>query len=139
MRARHLVLLAAMAVGNTGGLCGGPGLPEPDSCATSAAHGALDSLELGGGSESRFVPLSDGDTVPLVYGPQGGTMLPIRLHVTGSGAVGCLPQQSTIDNFTTHRQMTAGSASPLRPYAEPDGSGTTRALYLIFGLPPRVG
>ena len=132
MRARHLVLLGLIAVANSGGFCGGPAPPSPDSCATPAERGTLDSLELGGGDESQFAPISDGQKVHLIVGPQGGTMLPIRLHVSGAGAVGCLPQRSVIDKDGTGNFPVASSSAPLRTYAEPDGSATTRALYLIF-------
>jgi len=142
MRVRQLVLLALLVFVNTGGICGGFTPPKPDSCSMPATR-TLDSLVVGslGDSEdeSKFVPLSDGDHVHLVFGPQGGTMLPIRLRVAGSDAVGCLPQVSTLASVNKDQVPivpVAGSAAPLRTYAEPDGSATTHPLYLIFENDP---
>jgi hypothetical protein len=57
----------------------------------------VDSLDLGPGVEGPFRALYDDDVVPLVKGPQGGEMVPVRLRITGPGAPACLPQRTRVE------------------------------------------
>lgn len=64
-----LVLSLSLATGCEGGGEGGSGASAPDvDCTAPADH---DTFELGTG-ELCFEPLSEGDALPLMAGPQGG-------------------------------------------------------------------
>ncbi|MBA3542169.1 MAG: hypothetical protein H0T79_21320, partial [Deltaproteobacteria bacterium] len=74
-------------------------------------------------------------TTLITHGIQGGDMLGVILHVTGSPAPTCLAQhtQVTLDG----RVLQSGVA--LRTYDEPDGARETRPLWLIFDDVPAIG
>lgn len=121
--------------------CPGPPLtaPAPDECTTATA-GSVDSVELGAanlddlaGQSTPFVPLADGDGVPLIRGGQGATMIGLRLRVTGAQAPDCLMQR-TVVTAPTGDKITS-SSPPLRTYAQPDGTRVTNALWLPADYP----
>lgn len=90
----------------------------------------IEQLEVGEGTESQFVALVDQQAVRAAIGPQGGAMLPIRIKLTGSNLPACLEQRSSLK---LENEEFAVSMAFLNTYAQPDGSRTTHAHYLIFG------
>ena len=72
----------------------------------------------------------------VMMGPMevpGGSMVAVRLRVTGTSAPACLPQRTTAAVEGTR----AGESSvPLATYAEADGSRTTKPLYLVLVAAP---
>ena len=59
------------------------GPPDADDCAAPGAVTAGAVLELGGAT-GDFVPWADGDVVPLTWGPQGGSMVGLRIRIAGA-------------------------------------------------------
>jgi hypothetical protein len=118
--------------------CAAPPGPTVDSCA-AAAGGSIDSLELGAGvppafgTDPPFMPLADGDGMTLVHGAQGANMLGFVLRVSGAAAPACLQQQTTVTDSAGAR--VTGSTAPLATYAQPDGTRTTRPLWLPAEYP----
>jgi len=131
------ITLAISALSATFG-CGSPPAPAVDSCAAAGA-GSIDTLELGAGvppafgSEPPFMPLADGDGMKLVRGAQGANMLGFVLRVSGAAAPTCLGQQTMVTDSAGVR--VTGSTSPLATYAQPDGTRTTKPLWLPAEYP----
>jgi hypothetical protein len=116
-----------------GGGCQGPGIPEPDTCA-QPANGAIDSLELGDGTqEEQFVPWQDGDVVGLEFGTQGGTMLPLRLRVRGAQGA-CVSQRITVTDAAG--TVLVDIEFPMQLYAQADGSMASHINYTVLDFTP---
>jgi hypothetical protein len=132
---RQLLVIALFVVGCDAGA----GPPPTDSCATPSA-GSADTLEVGAASSAdltgmptAFAPLSDGDGMALIRGPQGANMIGLVLRVSGSAAPACLGQQTTVTD-TGGARITAASP-PLATYAQPDGTRLTHPLWLPADYP----
>jgi hypothetical protein len=108
-------------------------IPVADECA-SPGSGALGSLQIGS-RQDPFVPFADGDPVEMVYGSQGGAMIPMRLRVTGEALPSCLPMEISIDG---PHDLFGTSTAPLATYEERDGSRITGPLFVI-GDPGEFG
>jgi hypothetical protein len=122
--------------------CPGPGAnsgpPAPDTCNDLQPRDPVDSVELGAGTgDDLFLAWNDGDTAPLVHGPQGGAMIGIRLRVTGTPAPECLPQSSVVRDAAS--MALAAQDEPVKAYDQGDGSRVTRTMWLIFDQEPEVG
>jgi hypothetical protein len=134
VRPASLVLVAA-AVG-----CGnGAGAPPTDTCPAASA-GTIDALAVGAasaadlaGMPSPFVPLADGDGVPLIRGGQGAYMVGFILRVSGSAAPDCLAERTVVTDPGGAR--IASSTAPLATYAQPDGTRLTHPLWLPGDYP----
>jgi hypothetical protein len=111
------------------GACGPsdpPGPPDTDACSMPEG-GTLDALEIGT-RDRTFTPFVEGQELPVVYGSQGGAMVPVRLRISGSDLPACLPVTISIMG----PMYPFGSSNvPLQTYPEPDGSRTTRAIFVI--------
>jgi hypothetical protein len=131
------ITLAISALSTTFG-CGSPPAPAVDSCAAEPA-GSIDTLEIGAGvppafgTEPPFMPLADGDGMKLVHGAQGANMLGFVLRVSGATAPQCLHQQTMVADSAGAR--VTSSTSPLATYAQPDGTRTTKPLWLPAEYP----
>lgn len=130
----HALALFLLCTGLSGGCPPpDPGIPEPDICEQPSAA-AIQSLELGGATlDEVFVPWQDGDSVALVFGPQGGAMLPVRLRVRGAEGT-CVSQQLTIADATGAILLSLDY--PMKLYAQDDGSMVSDTNYAIFDIIP---
>jgi hypothetical protein len=122
----RILLLASLALPSLGffGRCGGFEEPNPEGCADPDAV-VLTSLAL----HDMAGPIEDGATLPIVYGPQGGSMLSFRLAYEGSPVPDCFAQETRItfaDGYEV-REMRA-----LRAFAE----GETEAMWFIEDFRP---
>lgn len=91
----HVLVIAALAVMSTGGGCGpsGPDLPPTAvACASSDAAAPPEPTEpfvwIGTtGDDGVFRPVTDGETLSIVHGAQGGTHVwgAARLYAPGAG------------------------------------------------------
>lgn len=134
----HRLVAITLAMAALG--CGpGAGAPPPDSCAAPSG-GSIDSLELASatttdlaGGATAFTPLHDGDGVTLVRGAQGANMLGFKLRVTGAAAPTCLGQQTTITD--TGGARVTGSSPPLATYEQPDGTRSSKPIWLPADYP----
>jgi len=124
---RRLPFLA-IVLASLGGICGprfSP--PTPDAC-DHPSDVATDTVEIGTGDDQTYVAIHDGDVIQPIHGPQGGTMLPIRLRFTGANTPACVTQSTAL----TAMSPVATSTSPLNTYVQPDGSFLTKPNYLVF-------
>jgi hypothetical protein len=123
--------------------CGGP-TPQPlppaaDYCPTATVT-TLSALTLGAGNPadlsggmSPFAPLHDGDSMQIVHGGQGATMLGFVFDVAGTPDPTCLGQTTAI---TDGAGVTiAQSSLPLTTYGQADGTRVTRPLWLPAAYP----
>lgn len=134
---RSALWLAAVLLNATG--CGG-GCNQPfvtDSCDTPAAGSAV-SLEIGSVESGPFMPWVDGTVAHVVYGSQGGTMIPVALRLRGPDVPGCLVQDTRVLRYTDDALIDL-SSSPLRTYAEDDGTRTTKSIYLVMSYDTQLG
>jgi len=128
------VLLAACRPSN---------VPMTDACGVTSG-GTVTQLELGSdapdGSEPPFSPWHDGDTVQVVIGGQGSTMIVARLRASGSSVPDCM--QADVE-------VTGAAGNTLYPlheglhgYGDPSQRLTHAiympALYPASGEPIRV-
>jgi hypothetical protein len=126
----RFVVLGILVLAGCPGAGDGPPLPMPDRCDEGSPNDpSLESLELGTGDASLlFVPWSDGDSANLVYGPQGGQMLRLRLRVRG--APECLPQASLLRN--AGGAPIASESTPVHAYDQGDGALVSGDIWLIL-------
>jgi hypothetical protein len=123
-------LVAFASVFSLGGLCGpGSGPPPPDRC-TSPASNAIIGVEIGPEMNEAhgFEAWAADDTGYITSGFQGGYMLGVSLRLSGD-APACLKQNTTV---TLAGTKLAQEASPLNTYDAPDGTRTTRTMWLVF-------
>lgn len=137
---RGIVLGCALVVGGTLGGCGAGGGPPPTDACAMATPGSVDAVDLAAagpgdlaGMPSPFVPLADGDGVPLIRGSQGAYMIGVMLRVSGAQAPDCLMQRTVVTS-TSGDKVTSASP-PLRTYLQPDGTRTTHPLWLPADYP----
>lgn len=105
------------------------------SCSSATAT-TVRAIEVSNGSDGssppdggdRFVPLADGDVVPLVRGSQGADMVVLVLRVTGVDSDRCIPQQTTLVNGSG--DLAARLVRPLQFRATAPGAAETRSLFL---------
>lgn len=132
------VLLVLLAQATCAGFCGGgPGIPEVDACDDPGAIAGITTAELGTGDEQAFTPLEHGAEVRVTYGPQGAAMLPIRLRFGGTNLPSCVRSRVVLqsgEGELINAQYT------LRTYEDDEtNTRSTRALFLILGVPPPDG
>jgi hypothetical protein len=111
------------------------GPPDPDDCAAPGAVTAGAVLELGD-VEGDFVPWVDGDAVPLTWGPQGGSMVGLRLRFAGDGVPACVEQHTIATVAPTsdgHGQF------PVRTYEDGPGARLTKTVWVPFDEDPEPG
>jgi len=125
--------------------CGPGGPPAPDTCGAGAAPRGVLQLELGYGEGGDFRPMPDDAQVTLVHGPQGGSMVPLRLRASGDDPPVCLEQSTRLayrclptvcppDDLGSS-QTEAQLNAPLATYSDADRVRSTRPAYLILGGP----
>jgi hypothetical protein len=114
----------------------GPGVPDPDSCETPGV-GTLSTVELGTADEGTFSPLQSGQAVDLVFGGQGGAMVPVRLRLSGSDVPSCLAHMTEV---YYDGQQIASDSVPVHTYEDDGGARSTKAMFLVlFGSEPAPG
>jgi hypothetical protein len=139
MRFRWICLCAiATAAGCFGNTCNNPpGPPPPDVCDTPSTDGvtkvSVGAFPLDADDTQPVVPLVDGDMPRFATGGQGLTMLPLRLRLDGPSPPACVAQATRV--IGPMGMELAHSMNPLETYAQPDGSRTTKAEYLVIGGP----
>jgi hypothetical protein len=116
-----LLLTAGCPCGSLPGETCGP--PPPDSCSSGQA-GAADTVEIGS-SADVFTAFHDGDRPDIVVGGQGSSMMGVRLRLTGAAIPSCLTQSTTYEDGAH-----GGGSDAVNTYQEPDGSYTTRPMWL---------
>ena len=114
----------------------GPDVPDPDSCA-SGSSGTLSTIELGTVDEGTFIPLQSGQAVDLVFGGQGGAMVPVRLRLSGSDVPSCLAHMTEV---YTDGQQIASDNVPVHTYEDDIDTRSTRPMFLVlFASEPAPG
>src|SRR5205823_4191454 len=91
---------------------------------------------IGTGDESTFTLLRDDDVIQPVHGAQGGTMVPIRLRFTGTATPGCVAQSTVLSQ---DGRSFAIEHTPVKTYAQADGTFLTRPDYAVFFEQPVYG
>lgn len=120
-----LWIVLTLSLTGCGGGCNPPGPPAPDSC-QMAGTGSATSLEL---LTSEGMSITDGQALPLVWGPQGGQMIVIELQLAGD-VPGCISQESAIYEPATGDELYVDN-EPRKTY--PAGSAwVTKPIYLPF-------
>jgi hypothetical protein len=131
MRARFLLLVVPLS--GCGFLsCNTPGPPPSDTCDEPSAD-AVSAVTLV--ERTADVEIADGDVVPIVWGPQGGTMIGLQLGLTSTTTLTCIPVAAELE-------LERAGAVPhewtgnLRVYAVAGDQYRTGDLWLIedFGL-----
>jgi hypothetical protein len=119
----------------------GPGddpIPEPDSCDDPTTEGVatIDFLRAAGTEQ-----VADMETHELIYGPQGGSMLPLRFGLEGAAVPACagfdLRVERCLDGTCT--QIDDSETFPLTPslttYESAGGRATKEYLLILpFGF-----
>jgi hypothetical protein len=123
----EMLAALALALGGCTGSCDDPLVQ--DIC-DDPAVGSATSLELGTGGDDAFVPVADGDVVPLIYGTQGSAMIPLALRLRGD-VPACLAQESAAYTVASGELIDSDS-SPRGTYEQTGGERTTRQILLIM-------
>jgi hypothetical protein len=141
-RLRDLGLLSLVFLVSQGGFCGGGAPPRPDECSGPMLRGPIDSVELGrlaSDEPSEFTPIANGDVLPIVIGPQGGSMVAVALRVTGDDPPACLAQKTRVSYSAGGSPLEDSVTVPLSTYPTGDRVRTTRTSYVILDTDPRAG
>jgi hypothetical protein len=133
MKPTLLVSLAMVLV--TGGCIldpGSSGPPPPDDCSSPRALEGIESVELGlmDDTQGVFVPFEDYDSVPKIYGPQGGAMIGAAVLVRGTDLPGCM--QHSLEAVLPGIGVVAASNYPVATYPSVEGTRITRPIWLVF-------
>jgi hypothetical protein len=130
MRGPLLIALTLIAGGGCGSSCNtDPPFPD-DSCFEPDTY-TLTELDIGAGEDELFVPLPDNEIRPIVYGPQGGSMVTVTLGMRGADVPACVAQATTLIPVSGG-ELRGSEEQPKRTYLQEDGSYTTRYLYIQF-------
>lgn len=133
---RRLLVLPVLLIAACLAGCPGPTTPPaPDVCDTPVDGAGVATIEIGP-NEDTFRPFAQNEAVALVQGGQGGSMLPLRLRLTGTSVPECIAQATSV---SYDMQTLASDSAPLRTYAESDGSRTTKALFVVLDFGPQSG
>jgi hypothetical protein len=141
-RIRDVLLLGAVFAVSQGGFCGGGAPPRPDQCSGPMLRGPIDSVELGvleSGEPADFKSIADGDTLQIVFGPQGGSMVAVALRVTGDDPPSCLQQKTRVAYRAGGSSLEDSVTVPLTTYPTGDRVRTTRISWVIFDAYPEAG
>ena len=122
VRSRHLVFVAALA---TLGACSTATTPVDASGGDAPAPGdggPVGDIEIGlRGDGAVFTPWHDGDTIPLMWGPQGGVMVTPAVAIDGALVSGVDPTlEVQLENLDPATGM---------PLASFPGYGPVRAIF----------
>ena len=109
--------------GDARGSCAGP--TATTVRAIEVSNGSDGSSPDGG---DRFVPLADGDVVPVVRGSQGADMVVLVMRVSGVEGDRCIPQRTALVNGGG--ELAAQLVRPLQFRATAPGMAETRDLFL---------
>lgn len=113
----------------------GPNIPEPDVCDEGATSPASE-VQIGQGDlDSVFTPWATETEVELVFGPQGGAMLPFRIQLEAEA--GCLVTSMKLvvpasTEPPTEDVVVASYQGPLRYYQQPNDSWLSATHYLVL-------
>src|SRR5262249_5904612 len=94
---------------------------------------AVDTVEIGTGDDDTFTALHDGDPVTLAFGGQGASVMPVRIRLSGAATPSCLTQSTTV---AIGQELLGQSHSPLKTYAQTDGTSLTKPDYIVLERPP---
>lgn len=130
---RHAAILAALLAAACDHMNNGP--PDPDDCAAPGAAPAIAALELGPAT-GDFVAWNDGDAVPLTWGPQGGSMVGLRIRLVGDGVPECVDQHTSA---TVAPSSNGHEEFPVRTYEDGAGARLTKVVWVPFDDDPAAG
>jgi len=111
--------------------------PNEGTVCAEATDVTVDALELGAPDDGAFVPWVDGALAPIVVGPQGLDMLPVRLRLRGRELPACLRPTTTVRD--ERGEMLGRELYPLELRAEADGWYSTATYYVILLATPAPG